>query len=83
MFDTMPDAPLTLEELLALRRDLPSPASRRAIRVAARVSREVVAKQFDPPLSRHTIRHYEHGTRNPSGKHLAQYVAILRMLKDA
>lgn len=78
----MSDTP-SLAGYLEAKRDLPPPKIRRAIRQGAGASLDMVAADFDPPISRHALRHWENGTRNPTPEHLVQYVSILRRLRDA
>lgn len=66
---------------ITVRRSLPAPQMRRAIRNAAGASLQEVAGAFDPPVSRHAVMAWERGTRNPNSKHVGQYVAILRALQ--
>lgn len=70
-----------LRASVTARRQLPTPAMRRAIRCAAGASVAEVAIAFDPPVSRHAVMAWERGIRNPRPAHAEQYVAILRTLQ--
>jgi hypothetical protein len=69
-----------ISDFVAARRELPPPAMRRLIRESAGASLELVACQFDPPVTRHTVLHWERGERYPRPRQLVQYAAILRRL---
>jgi DNA-binding transcriptional regulator YiaG len=68
-----------LAEQVAARNELPSPAVRRALRLAARVAREAIGEVCG--VSGEAVRLWENGRRNPSGAHLIAYVAALRVLR--
>jgi DNA-binding transcriptional regulator YiaG len=72
-------APLTAK--LQARRELPSPAARRALRTAAGVSQEDVARAIG--VTRQCISWWEAGGRTPSGENLTRYVAALDEIKRA
>jgi transcriptional regulator with XRE-family HTH domain len=83
----MPNQTLTDERLEALlsqvkaKRALPSPAQRKAIRLASSASVAAVAAACG--VSEVTIGRWEKGDRSPSGKHLERYLEVLRVLQDA
>jgi hypothetical protein len=70
-----------IAEFVAARRELPPPTMRRLIRTTAGASLELLAVQFDPPVTRHAVMHWERGTRYPRPRHLVQYMEILRQLQ--
>lgn len=59
-------------------RELPDPATRQAIRVAAGVSRRAMAEQLG--CHEQTIIRWEAGTRVVSGRYYAAYSALLARL---
>jgi transcriptional regulator with XRE-family HTH domain len=61
-----------------IRRELPPPAVRRAIREAAGVSQADIAAALG--VDRVTVTRYESGARTPRGERLAAYVRVLREL---
>jgi DNA-binding transcriptional regulator YiaG len=61
------------------RRQLPPPALRKALREEARLSKSEIARALG--VSAMTIVHWERGTRNPSTKHMTEYVGLLRSLQ--
>lgn len=61
------------------RRSLPSPATRRAIREEAGMSRASVARACG--VTEGAVRHWEDGTRRPSGQRLHAYAAALRAMR--
>jgi DNA-binding transcriptional regulator YiaG len=65
-----------------LRRDLPPPAMRRALREAAQLSQQDVADGLRHPVSREAVSSWEAGTRHPSSEHLADYVELLGELRE-
>lgn len=69
-----------IAKLARLRRDLPSPDSRRAIRVAAGVSLEDVAREVG--VTRSAVARWERGDRSPGREHIAEYSRVLHELKD-
>ncbi len=69
-----------LEESLNARRSLPPPATRRALRQAAGVSRVAVARACG--VTRQAVAHWEAGTRQPRAEHLTLYVEVLRLLRE-
>lgn len=64
-----------------MRRGLPSPESRRAIREMAGVSTADVAQALG--VSRQTISNWETGKRSPCGAHLEGYLEILSLLRES
>jgi len=68
----------TLTELVRLRRQLPAPPMRRAIRQAAGISEATLAKSIG--VSRSAISQWEAGSRFPHGENLRKYVAALAEL---
>jgi transcriptional regulator with XRE-family HTH domain len=61
------------------RRQLPSPALRKALREGARLSkREVAAALGVSPMA---VVHWERGSRFPSPAHLGDYAALLQSLQ--
>lgn len=69
-----------LADYLIAKRDLPSPAVRQAIREAAGATRDDVAAEVG--VSKFAVRQWELGTRNPSRRHMATYVRVLRELRE-
>lgn len=61
------------------RRELPSPALARAIREAAGVSQEAIARELN--VTRMTICRWESGAFKPSGARLIAYSSLLRELQ--
>ena len=62
-----------------LRRRLPPPALRRAIREASGLSAAQVALPLG--VTRQTLSNWERGTRTPSGPYLEAYIAVLDELQ--
>jgi DNA-binding transcriptional regulator YiaG len=77
----MTAAPETLRRRIALRRELPSPQVRRALREGAGVSLTEVAEAVG--VSRQAISHWELGQRTPRGEYLDRYLEALRILREA
>lgn len=71
----------TLLERTRTRRSLPDPATRRAIRKAARVSMHELAKALG--VSHETISGWERGSYEPQGDNLTRYLHALRELEKA
>ena len=78
--------PATLTELQdrvqsrqRLRRDLPPPAIRRALRTSAGCSLEDVAQVVG--VTRQAVGFWEAGERKPRGENLDRYVNVLTMLR--
>lgn len=72
---------LRVRARLRLRKDLPSPAERRAIRKAAGLSQGELAEAIG--VTRQAVSHWEAGTRTPQGALLDRYVSAIRTLMDA
>lgn len=72
-------ATATLQDVLRARRDLPAPAMRRALRAAAGISLEAVAREVG--VTRQAVGHWEAGSRYPSGRHLQKYL-VLAVLRE-
>lgn len=72
---------VSLLEEIQVRRRLPSPDKRKAIRKAADVSQERVGKELG--VHRVTVARWEDGTRNPRGPLLRAYVELLDQLRQA
>lgn len=70
-----------LESHLAARRALPPPSERRAIRVAARVSLQRLARAVG--VTRQTIALWETGRAAPRDAHLDAYLNALRLMEEA
>jgi transcriptional regulator with XRE-family HTH domain len=72
-----------LQELKAeiqARRDLPAPAARRALREAAGVSLEGVARAVG--VSKQTVLGWESGAFGPRGENLTRYVEVLQVMRE-
>jgi len=61
-----------------IRRRLPSPQMRRALRVASGLSAAELAALMG--VTRQAVSKWERGVRTPRGQHLATYVAVLERL---
>lgn len=61
-------------------KELPSPAERRAIRIAARLSVTELADMIK--VSRNSIYLWETTDRAPQGEHLVRYVEALRIMRE-
>ena len=73
---------LTVENLIEqvrAQRRLPAPAVCRAIRLAADVSQERLARELG--VDRVTVARWERGTRRPRGRLLCRYVNLLETLQ--
>lgn len=74
-----------LRKQAADRRELPPPALRRAIRKAAGATLEQVADAISEltgePITSTSVGHWERNFRNPSRRHLAAYLEVLRLLQ--
>lgn len=76
--------PSTLENLAASirnRRALPPPETCRALRVGAGASLEDVAKVVG--VTRMSVKNWEGGSCRPRGEHLARYLDVLRVFREA
>jgi transcriptional regulator with XRE-family HTH domain len=74
---------IELQELRAeiqARRDLPPPAARRALREAAGVSLEGVARAAG--VSRQTVLGWESGAFGPRGENLTRYAEVLQVMRE-
>lgn len=69
----------SLLDEVGVRRSLPPPQRRKAIREAAGVSQERLAQELD--VHRVTVARWEHGSRSPRGELLARYVRLLDQLQ--
>lgn len=69
---------LALDEEVVLRKLLPPPAERRAIRLAAGVAATKVAAELG--VTGQCVRWWERGRSEPSSANLAAYVAVLARL---
>jgi DNA-binding transcriptional regulator YiaG len=76
--NTPASAAIELAAYARLRRRLPSPALRRAIRANAGVSASDVAKAVG--VTRNAVGHWERGERTPRGQVLAAYIEVLEEL---
>jgi DNA-binding transcriptional regulator YiaG len=65
---------------LRLRRRLPTPPMRRAIRQSAGASQAAVAKAIG--VDQRTIARWEAGERAPRGERLTAYMAVLDELRE-
>lgn len=70
-----------LRERLRQRKELPEPAERRRLRLAAGVTLVEVADAVG--VTPWAVRLWELGEREPRGPNLEQYVAVLRLLREA
>jgi transcriptional regulator with XRE-family HTH domain len=68
-----------LQRLAEARRTLPQPAERRAIRVAAGISRSEVGDACG--VTRQAVAMWENGTRMPRGTRLLKYSEALRAIR--
>ncbi len=63
------------------KKSLPPPAKRKAIREEAGAGRGTTAAAVG--VSEMTLWRWESGERSPSGKYLARYLEVLKLLQDA
>lgn len=77
-FNSGPGA--AIAQQAALRRRLPAPPMRRAIRVAAGFTGAEVAATLG--VSRQAVAQWERGTRTPRGTHLRAYLEVLDALSE-
>lgn len=68
-----------LVELVKLKRSLPPPSMRRALRITAGLSAAELAAALR--VTRQTVSKWERGLRTPRGLHLRNYVAALDELR--
>lgn len=66
---------------MQVRRDLPSPEQRRALRESAGLSQQELAEAIG--VTRQAVSHWEAGIRNPRGAVLDRYVDAIRALSEA
>jgi DNA-binding transcriptional regulator YiaG len=71
----------SLRKRVALMRELPAPASRRALREASGLSLREIAEACD--VSAQAVCAWELGQRTPRGDNLELYVRALRVLREA
>jgi DNA-binding XRE family transcriptional regulator len=71
----------SLSRRIEIRRDLPSPDVRRALRQAAGISQADVARAAG--VTRQAVHLWERGMRVPCGENLDTYAAVLNMFKRA
>jgi DNA-binding transcriptional regulator YiaG len=64
-----------------LRRRLPPPEVRRALRIACGTTQDEIAQAMG--CTRQAVALWEQGKRQPNGAHLATYVEILQALRAA
>lgn len=69
-----------IRQRMQLRRDLPTPAQRRALRVASGLSQAEMAAAVG--VTKQAVANWESGIRNPRGIHLERYVDALRAVRD-
>lgn len=69
-----------LLEEVRLRRRMPSPAVRRAIREAAGVTQQRIADEIG--VHRMTVARWESGARQPKGADASAYAALLEQLRE-
>lgn len=70
-----------LVDRMALRRRLPPPQMRRAMREAAGLSAAEVAAELG--VTRQAISRWERGQREPRGRLLSEYVSVLDAIAQA
>lgn len=66
---------------LGIRADLPDPEERRRLREAAGLSQQEVADALG--VTRAAVGHWETGSRSPRGRRLAEYVDVIRVLRES
>lgn len=69
-----------IRQRVQIRRDLPSPAERRALRLAAGLTTIEMAAAIG--VSKQAVTSWENGTRTPRGVLLERYVDALRVLRE-
>jgi DNA-binding transcriptional regulator YiaG len=70
-----------LKDEVEARRELPAPAARRALREAAGVSLDGVARAVG--VSKQTVLGWESGAFGPRGSNLSAYLEVLRIFRKA
>jgi DNA-binding XRE family transcriptional regulator len=71
----------TLAERIAVRRELPPPATRRALRLAAGVTQGEIAEACG--VTRQAVCQWERGIATPGRAALVRYIEVLRLLRGA
>jgi DNA-binding transcriptional regulator YiaG len=71
----------SLREEAVLRRSLPSPATRRALREEAGIPRRRIAEVVGVTVG--AVTHWESGARRPSSEHLRRYLEVLDALRGS
>ncbi|MFB7936039.1 helix-turn-helix domain-containing protein [Streptomyces sp. NPDC056049] len=66
---------------MGVRLELPQPAERRRLREAARLSQQDIADAMG--VTRAAVGHWETGLRSPRGRLLAEYVEVIRAMREA
>lgn len=66
---------------LGVRLELPQPAERRRLREAVGLSQQEVADALG--VTRAAVGHWETGLRSPRGRLLAEYVTVIRVLRES
>lgn len=69
-----------MERRVGVRRSLPPPADRASLREQLGLNQEELAHAVG--VSRQSVSHWENGVRNPNGKILARYLAVLGVLGE-
>ncbi|MFC8265388.1 helix-turn-helix domain-containing protein [Streptomyces cinereoruber] len=78
----MPATPAEkIRSRLGVRLELPQPDERRRLREAARLSQQDIADAVGS--TRAAVGHWETGLRSPRGRLLANYVDVLRVLRES
>lgn len=72
---------MTVEDLIQARRNLPSPALRRAIRLDAEVAQVDVAAELG--VSQRSVSRWEAGECDPAKDVLPRYVDLLERMRQA
>jgi len=70
-----------VRERMRLHRELPPPAARRALRLAAGLTIAEVAQAAG--ASRQAVSMWERGERTPRGDFLVRYIEALRAMREA
>jgi DNA-binding transcriptional regulator YiaG len=78
----MPATPAEkIRSRLGVHLELPQPDERRRLREAARLSQQDIADAVG--ATRAAVGHWETGFRSPRGRLLANYVDVLRVLRES